>query len=620
MQRGSATHRNEPRLGPRTGGRGSIGAHLVALVAIQLILVWGLIAFAASQDFHRARSDAEAQAATTARLAAEFVVEELDVTYQGIAELPSILEVISLDALCEANEQDGDESDRWVYLDSFVLRTDGSPACPSDAGDPNVADASWFHSTLASSETIVDGPLSNPINGEHSMIYAVAVPDADLVVAYSVRLASIGTALDKQFGVGPTPTSFLVASKDGSIEISSSGAKTGRTLSGSGFARRVSEKNNTFEDLTGVERIFADAPIADVGWRLFAGTSTSDAFAGAKRALTERIVFAVVLLLIVLAAAVVLQRRFLRPIRSLVAATKRFRDGDHSVEVVSYGPTELSALGESFNEMMHVRATAEKALQKAVKAEQNANAELREIDGLRKAFLMAISHELRTPLTAIVGYAALMNEGLESLSKNDIDMSIKAIVAGSERLERLLIDLLDIERLSRGVIEPKRRDLDVREMVLGVVDRSGAGDRIRADVKASVRAFVDPALTERILENLVSNAVRHTPSDSKIWVKASRVNGNLRICVEDNGPGVPDAKKLTVFEVFSKGTEREHSPGTGVGLTLVSQFSKLQGGRAWLEDRAGGGASFRVEIPAVARGEKPTKPVRRRREAALTGR
>jgi signal transduction histidine kinase len=110
---------------------------------------------------------------------------------------------------------------------------------------------------------------------------------------------------------------------------------------------------------------------------------------------------------------------------------------------------------------------------------------------------------------------------------------------------------------------------------------------------------VDPALIERILENLVMNAIKHTPAGTAIWVRASHVKGQLHIKVEDAGGGVPDELKTRIFEAFEQGEVPMHSPGTGVGLSLVSQFAKLHGGRAWVQDRRGGGASFRVVVPAT---------------------
>lgn len=322
----------------------------------------------------------------------------------------------------------------------------------------------------------------------------------------------------------------------------------------------------------------------------------------------EPLVFAVAAFGVPIAMAFLIRRRLVRPITRLIGITERFREGDMRTSVEASGPTELAALGESVDHMMHVRAGAEKALQKAVAVERRANLELREIDRMRSAFLMAISHELRTPLTSVVGYATLLDESLESLPREDIAISVKAIAAQSRRLERLLFDLLDTERLSRGRIEPELADTGIRDLVMRVVETTSANGRMHVAVGPGVRAYVDTALTERIVENLVVNAIKHTPSDSRIWVKAVRRNRHVRIVVEDSGPGVPDALKEAIFEPFKQGDAPENSPGTGIGLSLVAQFAKLHGGRAWVEDRRGGGASFRVELPATP-GTKPRRRV-----------
>jgi signal transduction histidine kinase len=113
-----------------------------------------------------------------------------------------------------------------------------------------------------------------------------------------------------------------------------------------------------------------------------------------------------------------------------------------------------------------------------------------------------------------------------------------------------------------------------------------------------VVANVDAAKVERIVENLIANAVRHTPGASPVWVRVSRHEGGVLIVVEDDGPGVPDELKAAVFEPFRQGNGLPNpSPGVGVGLSLVARFAELHGGRAWVEDRPGGGASFRVHLP-----------------------
>ena len=103
---------------------------------------------------------------------------------------------------------------------------------------------------------------------------------------------------------------------------------------------------------------------------------------------------------------------------------------------------------------------------------------------------------------------------------------------------------------------------------------------------------------ERIVENLVTNAVRYTPPGTPVWVKVGSHERGALITVEDAGPGVSPELRKAIFEPFRQGEEViQHSPGVGVGLTLVKRFAELHGGRAWVEERDGGGASFRVFLP-----------------------
>jgi signal transduction histidine kinase len=115
----------------------------------------------------------------------------------------------------------------------------------------------------------------------------------------------------------------------------------------------------------------------------------------------------------------------------------------------------------------------------------------------------------------------------------------------------------------------------------------------------------DPAKVERIVENLIANAARHTGPRISIWVRVWAEPDGAVIAVEDDGPGVPPELQHAIFEPFRQGpTASPHSPGTGIGLSLVSMFADLHGGRAWVQDRDGGGASFRVFLPAAPPGSE----------------
>ena len=136
---------------------------------------------------------------------------------------------------------------------------------------------------------------------------------------------------------------------------------------------------------------------------------------------------------------------------------------------------------------------------------------------------------------------------------------------------------------------------DVGEVVRSVVQECRAleGHPVELDLE-SVWLRLDRVRVERIVDNLLTNADRHTPDGTPIRVSLRPHADGALIVVEDEGPGVPEDLKTAIFEAFRQGSAPEESPGLGVGLALVAKLSELHGGRAWVEDRSGGGASFHV--------------------------
>jgi len=132
-----------------------------------------------------------------------------------------------------------------------------------------------------------------------------------------------------------------------------------------------------------------------------------------------------------------------------------------------------------------------------------------------------------------------------------------------------------------------------------IAEAHRSGERPIEVRAAEVVASVDPAQIERIIDNLLENAARHTPAGTPVVVRVERADDAVLIAVDDDGPGVPDAFRAEIFEPFNRGGKALSSErGTGIGLALVARFAALHGGRAWVESTATGGASFRVSLPA----------------------
>jgi PAS domain S-box-containing protein len=244
------------------------------------------------------------------------------------------------------------------------------------------------------------------------------------------------------------------------------------------------------------------------------------------------------------------------------------------------------------------RKRAEETLRESERREHAAAERLRSLDDMKNTFLAAVSHELRSPLTSILGLSLTL-ERTTGLAEEDRHDLVERLSANAQKLDRLLKDLLDLDRLNRGIVEPQRRACDVGALARGTLATLETLSERRVRVSTDdVELEVDAAKVERIVENLLTNAVRHTPSDGTIWLRVEGLADGVMIVVEDDGPGVENELRTTIFEPFRQGPAApSHAPGTGIGLSLVARFAELHGGRAWVEDRPGGGASFRVFLP-----------------------
>ena len=234
--------------------------------------------------------------------------------------------------------------------------------------------------------------------------------------------------------------------------------------------------------------------------------------------------------------------------------------------------------------------------------------EQRQVERLREDILSAVSHELRTPLTSVLGFALTLEKHRDTLSPETIDETVVALADAARRLDRLLADLLDVERLRRGLVLLARERVAVGELVERVVAECAVDGRELRVSAARVVAEVDQAKVERIVENLVVNAVKHTPPGTPIDVRLESRDRDLLLVVEDHGPGIPDEFKEAVFETFNRGPNiLALTPGAGIGLALVARFAAVHGGRSWVTDSAGGGASFHVLLPDCVR-DAPRPP------------
>ena len=282
--------------------------------------------------------------------------------------------------------------------------------------------------------------------------------------------------------------------------------------------------------------------------------------------------------------------------------------------VVARDITERRQAEQDIRTALDRERVATERLAAALEREQAATEHLRGLDELKSAFLQAVSHDLRTPLASVLGIALTVERSRQALPSSDVDDLLGRLTANARKLDRILGGLLDLDRLTRGIVEPRRERIDLGEFVATVVDQAQAdlvGDHPVFVDLAPVQIAVDSAKVERIVENLLVNASRHTPPGTPIWVRVDRRDPGALLTVADAGPGVPVEQRERIFQPFHRGpSAASHSPGSGVGLALVAQFAGLHGGRAWVEPRAGGGACFQVLLPDSPEAVPPADPMR----------
>jgi two-component system, OmpR family, sensor histidine kinase KdpD len=224
-----------------------------------------------------------------------------------------------------------------------------------------------------------------------------------------------------------------------------------------------------------------------------------------------------------------------------------------------------------------------------------------ESERLRKTLLDCVSHELKTPLAAIGAASQELSRLVPKIQDPQMLKDLAGEIRdGSRRLNRVVDNLLDMNRLESGVIRPKREWCDVRELLQSAVDierESINGRDIRLEVPEEIPlALVDHTLVEQAVAKLLANAGSHTPARLPIEIDAEYANDHLLISVSDRGPGIPIEATERLFEKFYRADNRK-TGGLGLGLSIARGLIEAHGGRVTAENRDGGGARFTIRLP-----------------------
>jgi two-component system sensor histidine kinase KdpD len=224
---------------------------------------------------------------------------------------------------------------------------------------------------------------------------------------------------------------------------------------------------------------------------------------------------------------------------------------------------------------------------------------LRQSDAAKTALLRAVSHDLRSPLMAILTSAsALVREDL-ALAPADRRELERTIMDEAQRLDRLVANLLDLSRLQAGAARPEPDLWPVDDLVVHALDELDEhGARVEVSLPDDAPAVrVDAHQLERVLVNLIENALRYSAATEPVLVQVTASGGEALIRVVDHGPGIPPSERERVFEPFQRGADTP-MPGAGLGLAIARGFAEANGGRIWAESLVGQGTAFVLALPA----------------------
>jgi two-component system sensor histidine kinase MtrB len=289
-----------------------------------------------------------------------------------------------------------------------------------------------------------------------------------------------------------------------------------------------------------------------------------------------------------------------RPVRQAAEIAERFADGHLDERMPVHGDDEVARLAESYNEMAS-------SIQSQIR-------QLEEFGALQRRFTSDVSHELRTPLTTVRMAADVLHASRDQLLPA-LRRSSELLVAELDRFEALLNDLLEISRLDAGVAELGAERVDVHgvveravEAVRGLADETGT--ELQLDLPTGVYAEVDPRRVERIVRNLVANAIDHGEG-RPVQVSLACDEHAVAVLVRDHGVGLRPGEASLVFNRFWRAEESRarRSGGSGLGLSISIEDARLHGG--WLQawGRPGEGSAFRLTLPRTVGGPLTGSPL-----------
>lgn len=314
----------------------------------------------------------------------------------------------------------------------------------------------------------------------------------------------------------------------------------------------------------------------------------TDAFAGYRRMLLLAAGVLLIGLLATLAGSVVIARNLSRPLRALAGAGERVVNGDFAASALTGRSDELGRLADTF-----------------VRAAQLAGqlGELRQKDQERRELVATMSHDLRTPLAALRGFLETMQRKADTLPANEQQHFLDTALRQTEKVSRLAQELFELAKLECDDASLNPEPFNLAELLQDVAQKyrlqaEQRGLTLQAELRPALPAVVaDIGLIERLLTNLIDNALRHTPTGGTVRLDAWPADGRVAVSVADTGIGISPEYLPTLCDWDSPLARRARADGGGFGLIVVGKIAQLHGSRLYVDSTLGVGSEFRFDLP-----------------------
>jgi len=276
-------------------------------------------------------------------------------------------------------------------------------------------------------------------------------------------------------------------------------------------------------------------------------------------------------------------------LRSIIDTVRRFKEGDYSARIAEEDKGDFKLLANTYNEM-------------ATTIEGNID-QIKAVENLRRELIANVSHDLRTPLAIMRGYVETMLMKEDDLTKEERSRYLNIVLNSSERLSKLISQLFEYSKLEANQITPQKEPFNISDLMQDVFAKyailaKNKGIEIKLDLpKKLPLVFADLGLVERVIQNLMDNALKFTPQDGAVTIGVKPNNEDIEIRISDTGPGISLEEQSYIFERYHKVKGDGKSKGAGLGLAIAKKILEIHNSTIQVQSQPNEGASFWFELP-----------------------